>query len=370
MRNLTFILLTFLFGCQSPDSGQQETAAVPSQEEIEKIDFHAHYRYDRDFLVPLLAEWNMRALLVDVSKTDSTGVHRYWDQIHALEAQYPDRFFLCTGFDAFGIDEPGYADRIIAQLEEEIAAGAQMVKVWKNFGMVYKDAEGNYVQIDDPRLQPIWDYLIGQGIPVLAHIGEPIQAWRPLEEGNPHYGYYRNHPEYHAYQHPEIPSWETIIEARDNWLASNPQLTVVGAHNGSMSHDVDLIAQHLDRYPNFYVENAARFGDLVRQNSDKVRDYFIKYQDRILYGTDLGTGEPAPELSPEELENEKARIRNMINRQWEYLSSADSLYADSAGFFGVDTRGLGLPDTVLRKVYAENALEILEGKVEPGELAQ
>ena len=292
------------------------------------------------------------------------------EEIHALEEKYPDRFFLCTAFDAYGISEPDYAEKIIARLQEEIAAGAQLVKVWKNFGMVHQDAEGNFVQIDDPRLQPIWDFLIEEGIPVLAHIAEPVQAWRPLEEGNPHVGYYRSHPEYHAYLHPEIPSYETIIEARDNWLANNPELIVVGAHNGSMSHDVDMIAQHLDQYPNFYVEPAARFGDLVRQNSDAVRAYYMKYQDRILYGTDLGTGEPASELSAEELEEEKARIQNMINRHWLYLSTTDSLYADSTGFFGVDTRGLGLPDTVLRKIYSENALKILEGTTEPEKLTQ
>lgn len=354
-------MLAFAFACQSPDSGQQETAA-PSQENFQKIDFHAHYRYDRDYLDSLLSAWNMRALLVDVSRTDSTGPNRYWDELHALEAQYPDRYFLCTGFDAYGIDKPDYADSIINQLREEIAQGAQMVKVWKNFGMVHQDAEGNFVQIDDPRLQPIWDFLVEQGIPVIAHIAEPEQAWRPLEEGNPHAGYYRNHPEYHAYLHPEIPQWETIIEARDNWLANNPDLIVVGAHNGSMSHDVDIIAEHLDRYPNFYVEPAARFGDLVRQNSDKVRDYYIKYQDRILYGTDLGTGAPASELTAEELEDEKNRIENMINRHWLYLSTMDSLSAEMPGGFGVDTRGLGLPDSVLRKVYLENPLKILEGK--------
>lgn len=358
-RFILFISLLLFVACQ-PQNREQN--APLSQESVEKIDFHTHYRYDLEFLVPLLDKWKMQTLLVDVCRNDSSGVHRYWEEIKKQQSAFPDRYFLCSGFNAFGIDDPEYAQKIIEQLETEIAEGAQLVKVWKNFGMVDKDAAGNYVQIDDPRLQPIWDFLIEKNIPVLAHIAEPIQAWRPLQEGNPHYNYYKNNPQYHAYQHPEIPRWETIIAARDNWLAKNPQLTVVGAHMGSMSHDVDLIAQRLDQYPNFFVEPAARFGDLTGQDSEKVRQFFLKYQDRILYGTDLGTSQPSEELSDEAIKNRENYIQKMLELHWIYFSGTDSLYYDSPMIsFPVQTHSLALPESVLRKVYAGNARKILEG---------
>lgn len=229
--------------------------------------------------------------------------------------------------------------------------------------MVDKDAAGNYIQIDDERLQPIWDFLIKENIPVLAHIGEPLQAFRPLvkEERNPHYNYFSNNPQYHAYQHPEIPRWETIMQARDNWLARNPLLVVIGAHMGSMSHSVDEVAKRLEQFPNFYVEPAARFGDLVRQDSKKMRDFFIKYQDRILYGTDLGTSLPAEEQSVEAQENRKQYTKRLIELHWEYFSGADSLYYDSPMIsFPIPTKSLNLPDSILRKVYWKNAMKVLQ----------
>ena len=161
------------------------------------------------------------------------------------------------------------------------------------------------------------------------------------------------------FQHPEIPSWETIQEARNNWLARNPELTIIGAHQGSMSHDVGLIGRILDQYDNFYVEPAARFGDLVLQNSDSVRDYFIKYQDRILYGTDFGTSGSEQEMSVDDKTSEKRRLTQRMNAHWRYLSTLDSMELPRAR--PIATRGLGLPDSVLRKVYYHNAIRILDG---------
>ena len=330
------------------------------QADFAKIDLHSHYRSDRVFLQPLLEHWNMKTVLVEVSKDDSTGQHSYWNEIQSHRDRYPQRFYLCGGFNGHGIDDPLFVERTIQELQTQIDQGAVMIKVWKNFGMVDKDSSGKYIQIDDPRLQPVWDFLAEQNLPVLAHIGEPLQAWRPLQEGNPHYNYYSNNPQYHAYKHPEIPSYETIIQARDNWLANNPKLTIIGAHMGSMSHDVDMVAERLDKYPNFYVEPAARFGDLTGQDSEKVRAFMIKYQDRIMYGTDLSTSGLAADETPEQTENRRKFIERLIELHWEYFSGVDSLYYDSPMIsFPVQTRSLNLSNDVLRKIYAQNAERIL-----------
>ncbi len=355
--NLLLACLTLLMCCRPSESNKPPEPVVKPTAYLAspKIDIHAHFQYSRDYLVPLFKEWNLQALLVDVSKQDSTITTRSWDRYLQHQQQYPDLFSLCSSFIGVGIDDPGYADQVIAQLTEEIDAGAKMVKVWKNFGMVTQDQEGNFIQIDDPRLQPIWDFLQMQNVPVMAHIGEPQQAWLPLDDPqNPHYGYYTNHPEYHAYKLPEIPHYDSIINARDRWLDRNPQLTVLCAHLGSMSHDVDMVAQRLDSFPNMLVEMGARFGDLAGQDSDKVRRFFMEYQDRILFGSDYGNGRPQDELSPEELDAERDDLVERYERLWRYLATSDSLVIRNQ-----QTKGLALEPQVLNKVWFQNSKSLL-----------
>lgn len=344
-----------LFGYTPVVNPSQADASIP------KIDVHAHYRQPRDFLKPLLESWNMRAVLVDVALPDRQQRQQRWGTIVSHRQVLPDLFEICTSIEASRIDETDFAKRTIERLKREIDQGAVMVKVWKDTGMVVRDRAGDFVQVDDPRLQPIWDYLTEAGIPVLAHIGEPLQAWRPLEKGNPHYDYYSNHPEYHAYHHPEIPRWETIMDARDNWLKNNPGLTVIGAHLGSMAHDVDLVAERLNRYPNFHVETAARFGDLTRQDSEKVRNFLITFQDRVLYGTDLGTSRGQDEITSEEIAAERKRFHETFDLHWQYFSGRGPLQFDRPGkTFSVRTESLNLPPQVLRKIYSENAARLLK----------
>lgn len=351
---LSLALWITFTGCTSAP----EQAQPVDVENMPRIDFHTHYTYHRDYLNSVLDEWNMQAVVVDVVHGPA---RERWAAMKAHHAENSDRLILCTSFDASRIDEPDFAENVIASLKQDIADGAKIVKVWKNIGMVFKDQAGQFIQIDDPRFQPIWDYLTEQRIPVLAHIGEPRAAWLPLDPKDPHYDYYANHPQYHAYNLPEIPRWETIIAARDRWLERNPNLVVVGAHMGSMAYDVDEVAKRLDAYPNFYVDTAERFGDLAIQPSDKVRQFFITYQDRIVFGTDLGTGRPVEELSEEELQAEREDlIRRRLEVTWEYVSSSDSLEFVRTGTpFKTQTQGLGLPADVLEKFYYRNAVRIL-----------
>lgn len=321
---------------------------------MRKIDIHAHYRHPRTYMPSLHKQWNMQWVLVDVAKEDSAGIVRSWDQYVAHTQAHPDLFFLCSSLIGVGIDAPDFARREIERLGREIDAGAKMVKVWKNFGMVTKDASGTFIQIDDERLQPIWDFLKDRAIPVIAHIGEPEQAWRPIDPNNPHAEYYKNNPQYHAYNHPEVPSYETIMAARDRWIANNPDLDILCAHLGSMSHDVAMVAERLDKFPNMQVEPAARFGDLARQDSEKVRAFFEKYQDRIMFGSDYGNYAPE-DTSDAALREEEEELNTSYHTLWSYLSGTDSLVIR-----GQKTIGLGLPSGILHKVYFQNAADFLQ----------
>lgn len=355
---LVLLAITCLLSCKSKaekqDPGDQQVVVL-DEGTIKKIDVHAHYQYNRDYLPDFFKKWNMQGVLVDVYHEDSVGITRSWDQYLTMAKAHPEMFYLCSAFIGVGIDAPDYTQKVIKQLGSEIDSGARMVKVWKNFGMVTKDASGKYIQIDDPRLQPIWDFLKSRNIPVMAHIGEPEQAWRELDPKSPHYGYYKAHPEYHAFNFPEIPSYETIIAARDHWIQRNPDLHILCAHLGSMSHNVDMVAERLDKFPNMYVETAARFGDLARQDGDKVAAFFAKYQDRIFFGSDFGNDKPQDSMTPDELNEERNELDTDYKTLWTYLSSTDSVEV-----IGHRTKGLGLSTDILEKVYSQNVSKFLK----------
>lgn len=361
MKNTIYLLiaLAFITSCKEKSKNEsEEKAEVLSidKKSIKKIDAHAHYHYDRDYLPAFFEEWNMQGVLVDVAIQDSTEIRRSWDEYVALAQARPELFWLCSSLIGVGIDAPDFAEKEIARLTKEIEQGARMVKVWKNFGMVTKDAGGNFIQIDDKRLQPIWDFLKEKEIPVMAHIGEPVQAWRPLDDpNNPHYGYYTDHPEYHAFKHPEISTYETIISARDNWIENNPDLKIFCAHMGSMSHDVEMIAERLDKFKNMYVEPAARFGDLVGQDPIKVKAFYEKYQDRVMFGTDFANSTQQDSLSVIELQEERAELDKDYNLRWRYLSGTDSVEIRNQ-----KSVGLGLSEAVLQKVYYQNMADLLQ----------
>lgn len=356
--NYLFFLLFILCSCNSQTEKDKVNVSKVTKTDlqaIKKIDVHAHYRFDRDYLPSFFEKWNMQAVLVDVATEKEEGINRSWDNYIAIAKSRPDLFWLCSSLIGVDIDKPDFADQEIARLRKEIKEGARMVKVWKNFGMVTKDKSGNFIQIDDARLQPIWDFLKDNKIPVIAHIGEPVQAWRTLDDpNNPHYGYYTDHPEYHAYQHPEIPTYETIIAARDRWIEKNPDLQILAAHLGSMSHDVDMVAERLDKFPNLHAEPAARFGDLAGQDSKKVKAFLEKYQDRIFFGTDYGNNTAQDSMSDVQLENEITYLETSYDRLWRYLSSTDSLVIRNQ-----KTEGLALSPTILNKIYYQNVASFL-----------
>lgn len=362
MKNILYVLFAIgiFFACKpkaESKSSNSESVIAMDEGTLKKIDVHAHFKHSREYLPPFFEKWNMQAVLVDVYREDAVGIIRSWDNYLTHAQTSPKMFSLCSAIIGVGIDAPDYAQKTIEQLSKEIDSGARMVKVWKNFGMVTKDASGKYIQIDDTRLQPIWDFLKSKQIPVMAHIGEPEQAWRELNPQNPHYGYYKEHPEYHAFNFPEIPSYETIIAARDNWIEKNPDMNVLCAHLGSMSHNVDMVAERLDKFPNMYVEPAARFGDLAGQDSDKVKAFFTKYQDRVFFGSDYGNSTPQDSLSTTQLKEEQESLDANYRLLWEYLSGTDSLEIR-----GQKTRGLGLPVAILKKVYFQNTANFLKLK--------
>lgn len=314
------------------------------------IDAHIHYGDDAPELLALLAEFDIRLLNISFAKDATTAWRTDADRYQSLAVARPDRFAWCTSFDLPRLDDPGYVDAVIAGLEQDFAAGAVACKVWKNIGMEVRYPDGRFFHVDDPLLAPIFAWLAERGYPLLAHIAEPLDCWLPLREGSPHYGYYSRNPEWHMYTRPEYPSHAALMAARDRVLAQHPRLRFIGAHFASLEYDVNVLAATLDRYPNLAVDISARLIDLAVQDSATVRRFITKYQDRILFGTDVVMRTPPSSLPPAERTTLIDALRAVYTTHFAYFESKGAVTVRER-----ETVGLGLPQSVLDKLYRTNA---------------
>ena len=177
--------------------------------------------------------------------------------------------------------------------------------------MTYKDSAGQFIMIDNPKFDPVIQFIINQDKTIMAHLGEPKNCWLPLDQMtvNNDRNYFKNHPEYHMYLHPEYPTYDDQINARDRFVEKHPDMRFVGAHLGSLEWDVDELAKRLDKFPNMAVDMAARIPHLQHQtklNREKVREFLIRYQDRIIYATDSG-------ISPDQIQKTKKRFAQYLD---------------------------------------------------------
>ena len=255
----------------------------PAFEEIPKIDVHSHVFEDVPEVVEMMDRCRVRIVNVCVRGTDPERLRRQEALAERQQAKYGrSRFPFASTFDLTRRDDPDYVDQVKRWLDASFEKGAVMVKIWKEVGMEIKDRQGRFILPDDPLFDPIYAFLAKRGKPLLAHLAEPLDAWRPLDPESVHYGYYSKNPEWHLHGRGGFPSHAELVASRDRILERHPRLTVIGAHLGSLEHDVDELARRLDRYPNFSVDCSARTADLTRQPPDKVRAFLVRHQDRVL----------------------------------------------------------------------------------------
>ncbi len=330
-------------------------------EKIPKIDVHAHIDASEHFsdeqLIHLLKKHNLKWLDICVVGTEWDKLRHNIAAAERFHQSYPKQISWATSFNLENWGSKGWNLVTQKTIEQGFIRGAVAVKVWKEIGMVLKDPDGRYVMIDDARFDPIFDYIQSQNKTLVAHIGEPRNCWLPLDSmtvGSDR-NYYKGHPKYQALLHPEIPGYWDQIKARDHMLEKHPRLRVVGCHLGSLEYDVDELAKRLDKYPNLAVDMAARIVHFQVQERENVRSFFIKYQDRLLYGTDSEIGEKGsdPEAVLKELDE-------VYLQDCRYFGTAQEVEAPKikANF---KVRGLALPASVLRKIYYENALKWYPG---------
>ena len=324
--------------------------------DMTKIDAHVHIRTSDPAIMEFARREGFKLLTINTGSDSREDIDQQREYALKMKSLYPDEISWLATFAMENFEEPGWADTVVRNLQEDLDKGASGFKVWKDIGMTFRDSLGRFIFLDDPLFEPILEFMQASGKTLLAHIGEPRNCWLPIDSMtvNNDKSYFRNNPQYHMYLHPEYPSYERLIESRDHVLARYPDLKLVGAHLGSLEWDVDELADRLDRYPNFAVDLAARVCHLQVQDREKVRNFVLRYQDRILYATDFGITEGNFESRREWLEKE-------WRSDWTYFAT-DSLMS-SQNVEG-EFKGLDLDEAVLRKIFYQNAMHWYPGAFE------
>ena len=317
------------------------------------IDAHVHLYKDDPAFDALMQRLKLRVLdicVIDDRDPYGKGIEPQRTDVLKVAHRTHGRAALCTTFSPYEFEQAGFAQRTIRQLDSDFAQGAVAVKIYKVMGMEMKSKAGKYVMPDDPAFEPIYKDIAAHHRTVVAHLAEPDSCWQAPNPASPDYEYYQQNPQEYAYAHPEWPSKAAILAARDHLVAENPKLRVVGAHLGSMEADVNQIAARLERYPNFAVDTAARVPYFMLQPRDKVRAFLIKYQDRVLYATDLVT------MPKDDAEKAVAEWSSTYERDWKFFSTNQTV-----DYKGHSYQGLALPEPVLRKIFHENAVHWFPG---------
>jgi predicted TIM-barrel fold metal-dependent hydrolase len=339
------------------------------------LDIHAH--------CAVASEAAVRAHL---EVLDRVGVHAFnvllfdptgwpypggWSEanLHAwleLRKKHPERLLVFGTVDYNRVEkEPTFFADIVIELERGVSRGMQGVKIWKNLGMIHKDGGGKLLRIDDERLDPFWKACGRLGIPVLIHTADPREYWYPKSFNTFQYEW----PSTGLYwKHATVPKWEDLIEQRDRVLKKHPRTHFIGAHHASMSDDLDALARTLDDHPNLTVDCSARMRFMYRYHPKAIRDFHIKYQDRILFGSDNFVVRDRETLeNAEALRTWQDRNAAFYSRYLEYYETDHVGLLEAYGTYSEWMRftGVKLPPEVLEKFYHANAERLVPGLKAP-----
>jgi predicted TIM-barrel fold metal-dependent hydrolase len=277
------------------------------------------------------------------------------ETVQKYDKAHPGRFYTFTEPCYEHFKEPNYPKIQADAIERAYHDGAKGLKLLKTLGLYLREniTSGTLVKIDDKRFDPMWDACGQLNIPVAIHVSDPIAFFTPTDRFNERYEELSNHPDWSFYDH-DFPSNAELLEARNRVFARHPKTQFLVLHVGNFSEDLANVSENLDRFPNMTVDIAARIGELGRQPRTS-RKFFDKYQDRILFGTDAT---PHGDEFPQQVFNEK-----LYEIYYRFLQTDDEYFDYAPAKIPPQGRwkiyGIELPDTILKKVYNENATRVL-----------
>lgn len=322
------------------------------------IDFHTHLDSRAGARIERIMRRNGIELMVNLSGGNfQGGIARST----RLSRTLPGKLVHFYNPDWSGIDEPDWGVREAHRLELAVTRhGFKGLKIAKLLGLYLRDSAGVLVDVDDPRLDPLWERAGTLGIPVSVHTGDPGAFWRPLTPQNERFEELRLHPAWSFWGQP-VPSREALLAARDRVIDRHPLTTFVCVHFGGNPEDIDAVRALLATYPNAYVDIAARVPEIGRHDAGRVRQLFLDHQDRILFGTDIGIGVRSLMLgSTGDDDPTEADAATFFATHWRFFETNDRRFAHPTpvqGDWVIDA--IGLPESVLHKIYRGNALRLL-----------
>lgn len=338
------VRLHYAYDIISFEDYNPKSTLVVSSNEIKRskypfIDIHNHQFdmpvKDLSDLVSEMDSLNM-AFMVNLSGFRGQYLKMCLDNI---KKNAPERLGVFVNLNWENIDSDTFLENNIKILRDAKKDGAIGLKVYKSLGLTDKDSNGNRIAVNDPRIDPIWEECGKLGFPVLIHSADPASFWKPKDKNNERWLELKQKP--NRYRNPELfPSFESIIAEQHNVFEKHPKTIFINAHLGWMGSDLDRLSSHLDKYPNVVTEIGAVLAELGRQPK-RARKFFIDHQDKILFGKDAYN------------QQEYYTYFRVLETEDEYFD----YYRKRHAFWKM--YGLGLPDSILKKVYYKNALRIL-----------
>lgn len=344
----TVLLPVFTQNMDFEEYDPPSTLVVPGKE-IKKakypfIDVHNHQFSMPDMnlneLVKDMDKLNMK-VMVNLSGRSRGSEEHLKGALENVRENFPTRFIVFTNIDFNNIDEPGWTEKAVAQLEHDVRLGARGLKVYKSLGMDNTDSKGNRVHIDDIRIDPVWEKCGELGIPVLIHSADPKPFWSPHDNMNERWLELKLRPR-RKRENTDPAPWQTIIDEQHNIFRKHKNTTFINAHLGWYGNDLAKLGELLDEMPNVYTEIGAVIAELGRQPRF-AKKFLTKYQDRVMFGKDS--------WNPEE-----------YYTYFRVLESSDEYFPYYKRYHAFwKMYGLDLPDEVLKKIYYKNALNVIPG---------
>ena len=312
------------------------------------VDVHNHLGGGKDRLTPdtvkrYLAEMDAAGVQTVVNLDGGSG-NRLTETLAALDNAHPNRFLTFALIEFGGIDDEEWSTREANRLEESFQAGAKGLKFHKSFGLSYRYKDGSLVKVDDTKLDPIWEMCAKYKRPVVIHVADPAAFFTPLDRYNERWHELNENPGWLFFGE-KFPKRQDLLDQLHRVIAKHTKTTFINTHFGNNAEDLGAVAEALDKYPNMYIDIDARISELGRQPYT-ARKFFLKYQDRILFGTDTTPNREAYRIYYRFLETDD-----------EYFDCSASHHLQ--GFWRI--YGIFLPDDVLDKVYRRNAERVLFG---------
>ncbi len=303
------------------------------------IDVHNHQSgmpsMDLNTLIREMDKLNMQ-VMVNLSGRSGETIKQ---SITNIKNNFPKRFIVFANVDFTGVGTEGWAEKAAKQLETDVKNGANGLKIFKSLGFSVNDINGKRVPVDDQRLDPIWKKAGELKIPVLIHTADPKPFWEPMDSTNERWLELATHPNRKRNDNNPAP-WDTLIAEQHRLFKKHRGTTFIAAHFGWYPNDLAKLASLLDDMPNVVVEFGAVIAELGRQPR-MAKQFFTKYQDRILFGKDSWVPE------------EYTTFFRVLETEDEYFPYHKKYHAFWAMY------GMGLPDAILKKVYYKNALRII-----------